>query len=311
LEGEVHQLRNSNVLKDKRIKELEAAYTKSAVCGHPTSASTRGTITLVTAGRDSLSGHNAKALSDEPISREVGRMNLDRCGVGRFMGSSSGIFFVGTAQQKLARISKAPGKIGDALLRVDVDDETTRYPLQPRLDNEQALISLPPLETATTYIDSWFDCWKFLLPILHRPTFMAEVDDLYSAPPEQRDRAFLALFFLVLALGCRHLFLTGLANHSSPTVSSDGKDVDLFRLSSKFRDDILAPNDLQTVQFHELLVMWYLYTDKRSLAFQVTGSITRLALELGLHRHTRRFHFNPLMTEMRKRAFWVCYLLDK
>ncbi|KAL1969186.1 hypothetical protein VTN77DRAFT_440 [Rasamsonia byssochlamydoides] len=310
LEAEVHRLRDSNAIKDKRIKELESLNTRPAVYGQPNSSSPRGTVPLITARPDSFSKHNARALPDEPLSREVGRMNLDASGVGRFMGSSSGIFFVGTAEQKLARISKPPGKIGEALLRVDIDDDTTQYPLQPPIDNEQASIILPPLETAVTYIDAWFDSWKFLLPILHRPSFMDEVNDLYSAPPEQRDRAFLALFFLVLALGCRHLFLTGVANQGSPTVIAEGKDVDLFCQSSKFRDNILASNDLRTLQFQEVLAMWYLYTGKRSLAFQVTGSMTRLALELGLHRHTRRFHFNPLITELRKRAFWVCYMLD-
>lgn len=310
LEAEVRNLKDSSDAKDRRIRELEAEARSTS--RQPASVSQPGPSysgsTSVMKRHEGTWKHGARASSDEPLSREVGRMNLDRRGIGRFMGSSSGIFFVGTAEQRLSSLNKMSGKVGDALLRVDVDDQTVRYPLQPQVDGA---VVLPPRETAEAYIDNWFEFWKNIFPILHRPTFTKAVDDLYSAPAEQRDSAFLAQFFLVLALGCRHSVLTGMTSGGISSAKSNGEDVDLFCQSLKFRNSILSLNNLTTLQFQELLTLWYLYTGKRSLAFQMTGSMTRLALELGLHRHTRRFHFDPLTTEMRKRTFWVCYVLDR
>lgn len=306
LEAEVQQLQIRNDDKDKRIKELESAQTVTAA--HRRSLTQPGAAVAPITYPDT----GAKASTDEPLSREVGRMNIDGRGVGRFMGSSSGIFFVGTAEQKLTSFHQTgTGKVDEALLRVDVDDLIIEYPLQPVVEDVWTSIRLPVRETAERYVNAWFDSWRCIFPILHRPSFMEAMDRLYSAPTERRDPGFAAILFLVLAIGCRHTVLAGVANDGISTVHSSGEDIDLFGRSTTFRNNILAQNDIMTLQYQELLTLWYLYTGKRSLAFQMTGSVTRLALELGLHRHTRRFRFNPLLTELRKRAFWVGYLLDR
>jgi hypothetical protein len=78
-----------------------------------------------------------------------------------------------------------------------------------------------------------------------------------------------------------------------------------------YYDAIIKLGTLRTLQFLELQALWYVFTGKRSLALQTTGTIVKLSLELGLHRYSRRFDFNPVTTEIRKRIFWVCYILDR
>ncbi|EER45621.1 transcriptional activator protein FacB [Histoplasma capsulatum var. duboisii H88] len=304
LEAEVHKLRVGNENKDKRIKELEASGANAS--------SPRQAGFSTTANRpESVPKLSPRPPTDEPLSREVGRMNLDRRGIGRFMGSSSGIFFIGTAEQRFANIpNHSAKKIGDSLLRVDVDDQTTEYPIHHVVDSAATLTPLPPRETAERYIDVWFNAWRHIFPILHRPSFANSLHQLYDSPSPEHEPPVLGIFYLILALGCRHLFLTGDATGGNPTVKSNQEDIEYYSQSSKYHNDILALNNLTTLQYQELQTLWFLYTGKRSLAFQVTGSMTRLALELGLHRHTRRFQFGPLETELRKRVFWVCYMLD-
>lgn len=306
LEAETHRLKEDNNTKDRRIKELERANARLSIIGESNSSPPASNAPL--SSRYDGHRHN-KASTDEPLSREVGRMNRDRRGTGRFMGSSSGIFFVGSASQRLASLGNLSGNVSDDLLRVDIDDETTAF--RPDVEDPTVSMDLPPREIAENYINIWFDFSRQIFPNLHRPSFMESVDRLYDTAMEKRDRAFLAQFFLVLALGCRHAVLTGESNDNMPSVKSTGDDSNWFSRSTKFQCDIIACNDLMAVQWQGLLTMWYLYTGKRSLAFQMTGKMTRLALELGLHRHTRRFHFDPLQTEMRKRVFWVSYMLDR
>ncbi|EDN10721.1 predicted protein [Histoplasma mississippiense (nom. inval.)] len=217
-----------------------------------------------------------------------------------------------TAEQRFANIpNHSAKKIGDSLLRVDVDDQTTEYPIHHVVDPAATLTPLPPRETAERYIDVWFNAWRHIFPILHRPSFANSLHQLYDSPSSEHGRPVLGIFYLILALGCRHLFLTGDATGGNPTVKSSQEDIEYYSKSSKYHNDILALNSLTTLQYQELQTLWFLYTGKRSLAFQVTGSMNRLALELGLHQHTRRFKFGPLETELRKRVFWVCYILDK
>ncbi|RKK09192.1 hypothetical protein BFJ65_g15644 [Fusarium oxysporum f. sp. cepae] len=45
-------------------------------------------------------------------------------------------------------------------------------------------------------------------------------------------------------------------------------------------------------------------------ASHISGLATRLAQTLGLHRHSDRFKFDPLETEVRRRAWWCQYSLD-
>ncbi|PGH03705.1 hypothetical protein AJ79_07287 [Helicocarpus griseus UAMH5409] len=306
LEAEVHKLRAGNDSKDRRIKELEAANANM-----PSPRQTGGSSSASSSRHESgVPKLGAKAPMDEPLSREVGRMNLDRRGIGRFMGSSSGIFFIGTAEQRFASILGQPGnKIGDALLRVDVDEQTTDYTVYHGVDVPTTMAPLPPRETAERYIDVWFDAWRHVFPILHRPSFADSVNRLYSTPASEHERPVLGMFYLVLAISCRYCCLTGEVD-GQPTVKSNLEDIEYYSQSSKYHNDVMAANNLATMQYQELLTLWFLYTGKRSFAFQMTGSMTRLALELGLHRHTRRFHFDPLQTELRKRVFWVCYMLD-
>lgn len=317
MEGEVHKLREGNDFKDKRIKELETTTTAATTTGLTSDSSKRPSYSQSTSAPTSIrheatSRFGTRPTADEPLSREVGRMNTDRNGVGRFMGSSSGIFFIGTAQQRFASTQNLPNQqVGDALLRVDIDDQSTEYPVHYPVAEARDQTPLPPKEVAERYIDIWFDTWKHIFPILHRQSFTHSFHTLYSVPGHERERSVLALFYLLLALGCRQQYLVGDVGENGPTLASNEEDVEYYIQSSKYHNDILALNNLTTLQYQELQTIWFLYTGKRSLAFQMTGSMTRLALELGLHRHTRRFEFNPLEVELRKRVFWVCYMLDK
>ena len=305
LEGEIAKLKENDTAQKAKIQELEASHEVGL-----STATARNPLPNPVARPSSTSISRSSGRSlDEPLSREVGRMNLDRHETGRFMGSSSGIFFIGTAQKKLASASNSPDRIGDELLRVDTDDLTTEYQIHPVNVSAEPL-ELPPRAIVDKTINNWFNFWKYTLPVLHPPSFITNVDALYSSNSQLFDRVFLAQFYLVLALGSRHRFLTGETNEGLPTLITTNEEMHYFQESMKYYNNVLDVNNLHTLQFQELLTLWFLYTGKRSLAFQMTGSMAKLALELGLHRHSRRFNFSPLITELRKRAFWVCYILD-
>lgn len=316
VEGEVQRLRDENAAKESKIKELEiAARTRPVAHVSPqTSESSRVPGSTISGRRDNRAKPRRGSI-DDSICREVGRMNSDRSGVGRYMGSSSGIFFVGMAQQRFSTLSSMPWKVGHDLLKVETDDHSVEYSIHPTRLRNDFQQELPPHETAVRYCDAWFEFWRFVFPILHRPTFMRNLELMYfkrqTVPDLDVPAEIFAIFYLVLALGNRQIHLSSDGADRPPHVGASGDDTIYFEKAMSYYDEVVQLGTVRTLQFQELLVLWYVSTGKRSLAFQMTGSIVKLSLELGLHRYSGRFNFNPLTTEVRKRTFWVCYILDR
>ncbi len=307
IEAEMHK-------KDQKIRELETM-------SHSNGPSPRdaGTPRVYTPGarvpgsRDNRA-QAARNTMEDSVSLEVGRMNSDRNGVGRFMGASSGIYFVGLAQQRFSTLTDMPWRIGHELLRVEEDDQSMEYQIHPVVLRKDFLGDLPPHDVAVGLADEWFEAWRYIFPILHRPTFMRNLELMYfkkqTVPDRDIPAEIFAIFYLVLALGSRQVQVTGKGVSGRPDIRSSGSDVIYFEKAMSYYGEVVQLGTVRTIQFQELLTLWYVSTGKRSLASQTIASVARLSLELGLHHHSKRFNFNPLTTEIRKRTFWVCYILD-
>ncbi|KFY00188.1 hypothetical protein V490_01452 [Pseudogymnoascus sp. VKM F-3557] len=321
VEGEAQKLRAENAAKESRIQEMEltmrgrSASHVSHVQSPRNQDHTPRAPGFTSSGRRDNRAKPRAVTNDDSICREVGRMNSDRSGVGRYMGSSSGIFFVGMAEQRFSTIkSNVEWQIGHDLLKVETDDHSVEYKVYPTQLRNEFLHQLPPYETALKCCEAWFEFWRYIFPILHRPTFMRNLELMYykeqTAPDVDIPEEIFGIFYMVLALGSRQIQLTSGSDEDGPHVRSSGDDTIYFEKAMSYYDAVIKQGTLRTVQFLELQTVWYVFTGKRSLALQNTGIVVKLSLELGLHRYSRRFDFNPVTTEIRKRIFWVCYILD-
>jgi hypothetical protein len=319
VEGEAQKLRAETAAKESKIQELELAVRSRSV-SHAQSPQNpehpRAALSLTSSGRRDNRAKPRPFTFDDSICREVGRMNSDRGGVGRYIGSSSGIFFVGIAEQRFSTLnSNIQWKIGHDLLKVETDDHSVEYKIHPTQLRKDFLQELPPYETAIKCCEAWFEFWRYIFPILHRPTFMRNLELMYfkrqTAPDVDIPAEIFGIFYIVLAIGSRQIQLISGDADVGPHVRSSGDDTIYFEKAMSYYDAIIKLGTLRTVQFLELQALWYVFTGKRSLALQTTGSVVKLSLELGLHRYSRRFDFNPVTTEIRKRTFWVCYILDR
>lgn len=316
-EVETQRLRDAISSKDRRIQELEYAAMSRPSPQYSNSEPSRASLTpgsSISGRRDNRAQPKRHSMGDS-VSIEVGRMNSDRNGVGRFMGASSGIYFVGLAQQRFSTLTSMPWHVGHDLLRIETDDQSMEYQIQPAALVKDFLVDLPPYEIAIQYCDAWFEFWRYIFPILHRPTFMRNLELMYfkkqTLPDSDIPAEIFAIFYLVLALGSRQLQLSGKGPSGRPDTGSSGDDVIYFEKAMSYYGEVIQISTIRTIQFNELLVLWYVSTGKRSLALQIIGSVARLCLELGMHRHSKRNNWNPLTREVRKRTFWVCYILDR
>ncbi|KAF2187049.1 hypothetical protein K469DRAFT_686260 [Zopfia rhizophila CBS 207.26] len=159
-EAKLHRLKGSIKTIDERIHQLELAATDASSSRQTFQVSSPSFIPPRTRDVEGTGRAGSKYdLVDEPISREFGCMNLDRTSCGRFMGSSSGTLFIGTAEQRFSNVIKPSERIGDKLLRVDTDELGTDYPICGTTTYHLDLPALPPKATAMTHFNGRFDTW--------------------------------------------------------------------------------------------------------------------------------------------------------
>ena len=62
-----------------------------------------------------------------------------------------------------------------------------------------------------------------------------------------------------------------------------------------------------------LLMVTYRSTSAKSggRVWVMLGMATRMAQDMGMHRNSARWHLPPLETEIRKRLWWICYVMDR
>ncbi|GAB7346794.1 hypothetical protein MBLNU459_g1893t1 [Dothideomycetes sp. NU459] len=230
------------------------------------------------------------------VSREFGRMVEVAGDEARWHGNSSGIYFLDAAlvsvQASLEKHLNLGRDIFGAL--------QARTASSPSSSDESYDTALPPIQLAMDFTSLYFDYLNQMIPVLHKGTFLGTLTSLYEGKTDVIPKSYLPLFYHVMTIG-RHL----------ERVVDPMNAADHWNATHRSQDaDKSYPGDMETLQLYvvEMLVMC-MEKDPWN-ALQLCGQATRLALSLGLHRHSQRFQKGPLETEMRKRVFWSVMTLD-
>ncbi|KAL2007780.1 hypothetical protein VTN00DRAFT_7762 [Thermoascus crustaceus] len=271
---------------------------------------------------------------------EVGSLTAHSNDESQFVGSSSGVYFINTVRQaflkSFASSHVSPGEEFPPAEDTIVGSEDSpggknhsdgsntsgstveeagipcRWSYDPTV--VRALGKPPPLEQAKELMMLYFRVWHPLFPFLHGPTFLQEMELLYSEDD----------------------------NHHRParSIHSDHKNACwatifqcVFNLAGLLRPDIHLPPDSKIkspTNIHSLLGMLVYRHDVPSLqallaaqlyllatmslrtASTVGGCILRSILHAGLHRCPFRYkELSSHDRQLRKRIFWCAYAIDR
>jgi hypothetical protein len=175
----------------------------------------------------------------------------------------------------------------------------------------------PPQNIAMLFIDAYFQHTHITFPLLHRPTFLAAVEQIYSNPTYYSTHSFDAFVFdMVLAIGS--------ANFNRFEESTAGTASHYSRAQKKLHE-LLNMRGLVPLQTILLLSQHGIFSNLRDTSgsiWHLIGIGARICVELGLHlepkqvdRQTGRpaARSSPITfeVEMRKRTFWCLYNLDR
>jgi hypothetical protein len=250
----------------------------------------------------------------------------------RFLGSSSGVYFINTVKQAFASSRQYEGSVNlpAAEETVGGEDDLASARNSPERGHHYEVIigahnntveiitgsaqlgSLPPYDTAQLLAVEYFQTWHPILPFLSGPEFLQDLEALYSDQKTMKggnriavDRTrtcYLVILQCVLTMGA---FSSANPSTSATKVLSKS---DLLSLVASLasRHDILS---IQTVLAAQL---YCVSTMALRTASSLGGLLSKLIYHAGLHRCPYRYpQLSNEDRDLRKRVFWSAYTLDR
>ncbi|KAG8775581.1 hypothetical protein FRC12_001403 [Ceratobasidium sp. 428] len=188
-------------------------------------------------------------------------------------------------------------------------------PLRDKLPTRVAPQDLwfPPDDLLHSLVDLYFTRFNVLLPLLHRPTFQAQLDQKLH----WRDPSFAAVVLLVCANGSRFSNDTRVMPYYADDVPEDAREFDAGILFYRQVDVCsIGVFPVDVLFEHQIIVLGAMYVTigNPSAVLVATGVSLRLGMQRGIHRNAWQgevnTHHKAMNDEMWRRVFWCSYVLD-
>ncbi|KAH7357433.1 fungal-specific transcription factor domain-containing protein [Pyrenochaeta sp. MPI-SDFR-AT-0127] len=274
-----------------------------------------------------------------PTPNEIGTLRARPNGESLFVGSSSGVFFINTVRRAFSRAAATTNRrqptTSDGLSNANfanlpspedciIGPETqssqdwlnargeaaettpTQHPHAFGCQgNIEDLGELPDHAVAKELLITYFRTWHPLLPFLHGPTCLSDLEDAYAAGQASKPKS--------LSTGIIFQCLFNIAKLDRPDLPSLGtshirsEEQLMLALSIvSLKCDLPSIQALLAAQLYFVTIM-----DVRA-ASSVGGLVLRSIFKSGMHRCPVRYtHLTTNDHDMRKRAFWSAYCLDR
>ncbi|GME33363.1 Transcriptional activator protein acu-15, partial [Neofusicoccum parvum] len=237
----------------------------------------------------------------------MGRLVSNGQQVSIFAGSSTGVHFISQAEQKLQMLRIHTDSFPSGVYSLYLNSIWSTPPKNSDADLIAAIVAqLPP--NTEEIVEAAIDHWTPLYPIVHKPTTLSALRHLLASPATST----LAILHQTL-----HLLALGTINHPNP--SCPHFHTHHFLCTSEPYHALTTPltplllsaaPSLPTLQALVLAQLYAQLSTRPSLATHLNGAAVRLAQSLGLHRHSQRFRFDALDSELRRRAWHSQHALD-
>ncbi|GKU20071.1 unnamed protein product [Fusarium langsethiae] len=243
--------------------------------------------------------------ANEPVIGHMGRLVVDDRKASMFGGSTTGVHFVSQVEQQLQLLHMHNDALPSCAYGLYLHNPWGASVHRLDLQVTNIIAQLP--SNTIEIVEMAIDRWTPLYPIIHKSSTVNAIRELFV--PGQSEATELAIVYQTL--GLLALGLVGQKGdcsrqHNHFICASER----FYVMCSTLFDRVLAQPSLQSLQSLVIVQIYLQLSGRYSTASQISGLATRLAQSLGLHRHSDRFKFNPLETELRRRAWWCQYALD-
>ncbi|KEQ69655.1 hypothetical protein M436DRAFT_17065, partial [Aureobasidium namibiae CBS 147.97] len=255
--------------------------------------------------------------------REIGLMRQSDANAQSFVGSSSGIHFVRSVYNALAksRVQLPPQTPDQSIVPGEEDMLDGAVPYSSKnpwsSDEVEVITNGSPnfdFEDLQVWSGSYFENWHTAYPFISAPAIL-EYFEQHVRPatlPELRKRR--TPSFTIL----RSIMSISLADRRQSGHSS-GKPVPACLVFKSFeeamksvQDMLFLPSSLDALQAVVAVQLFLVSMLRLNGASRLGGMIIRMAYQLGLHRcPTRYAGFDTGQAELRRRLFWSIYCIDR
>lgn len=270
--------------------------------------------------------------TDSPASnQEIGSLTQASPQESRFIGSSSGVFFINTVkkafessvqQEEPSHLPAAEETVGgeDDFAPSARNSPERGQGFELNISSQRAidvsssaqLGSLPPYDTAQQLIVEYFKTWHPIVPFLSGPAFLQETEALYRDPRTSKGAGRIAadrnrlcniiIFQCVIAVGS-----SSLSNPLPGHVALPSRSNLLSLVAS-----LASRHDILTIQTLLAAQIYCVSTLALRTASTIGGILCKLLFHAGLHRCPYRYpQLSNEDRDLRKRILWSAYAVDR
>ncbi|KAK4238076.1 transcription factor yanR [Achaetomium macrosporum] len=168
---------------------------------------------------------------------------------------------------------------------------------------------LPDKLQADILLSRYFECVDPVYPMLHRQTFYADYEHFWSLSRAEKDRsdaAFVALMFVMLALGTQFVTSTSPRERKQTAEFYASASNQALRMCS-----YLSTASIRTIQAMVLITYFLINDNHASDGWAFAGILMRQAYAMGLHRDPNIVVPNaPPFEKQQRRKVWQAVLLQ-
>ncbi|KAJ8609045.1 hypothetical protein MRB53_039314 [Persea americana] len=230
-----------------------------------------------------------------------------------FYGQSSSIGTLSNIRDRLCSMAPASSRTKAEAIIAPTEAQV------PELPNYTALqepVAIPDRQDTLEILDTMCEDLMSMYPLLHPPSFYHTYAPLWNAQGEfQRDVAF-SDQFSPSEIGLLYACLASTAvlnNNKSQNPSAPSVTAHKYYLSTKMLilDNLDKAADLPSIQAMAMLALYFLHVENEDASYKVTGMAIRMAFEMGIHLRSREAGHSGKEIELRRRAWYCLYLLDR
>lgn len=241
----------------------------------------------------------------EPVIGHMGRLVADDRQAPMFGGSTTGVHFISQAEQQLQLLHMHKDALPSCAYGLYLHNPWGASVHSSASPVAGIVAQLPP--NTIEIVEATIDRWTPLYPIVHKSSTVEAIQGLIRLCQSSGfDIIILYQTVTLLALGLVGQQGDCVQQHNHFICASES----YYMISTTLLDRVIGQPCLQSLQCLVITQIYAQLSGRYSTASHVSGLATRLAPTLGLHRHSDRFKFDPLETELRRRAWWCQYSLD-
>ncbi|KAM0552379.1 hypothetical protein ACHAPJ_007939 [Fusarium lateritium] len=241
----------------------------------------------------------------EPVIGHMGRLVADDRQASMFGGSTTGVHFISQAEQQLQLLQMHKDALPSCAYGLYLHSPWGASLHSSGSPVTDIVAQLPP--NTIQIVEATVDRWTPLYPIVHKSSTIDAIQKLLGSYQTTGSEV-VTLYQTIglLALGTIGQKGDCIQQHEHFLCVSEP----FYMISATLLDRVIGQPSLQSLQGLVITQIYLQLSGRYSTASHISGVATRLAQTLGLHRHSDRFKFDPLETELRRRAWWCQYSLD-